>query len=251
MVIQTVEREMTPEEEFFSKLTQEQLLFMPFVEGITLIEGIKGTGKTASGVCIARGLRDFWGYPTVSTFKLNDAYGQHQSMSIDDFVDALKALSQSVNQKDIEGESRDILARAMQKTGFVNLDRVCIVLDEAYQYMDKRRSFDKIVQLFGYFIAQSRHFQSPIIIICPDGGDLDKRIIRQLDRVVKPRLVLDTPEPHVRCFVTDLHSTRKGGFIVPLNIYGQYYDSWKLLPMRGSSLNVKQDDYGSRKSRGG
>ena len=223
--------------------TPQHEMYHEFRQGITLFEGVKGSGKTASAICIMKGIKDYFGMESVSSTQLKKGYGKYQYLSVDDFVESLRALSKGVNIAKNNENAREVLQKALDRAGFVNLIEKGILLDEAYEYMDARTPTDKVVRLMGYFVSQIRHFRSSLFICVPRVKMIDQRIRYQIDRFVRSRLDNSYPGyPFVRSLVTNVHTGKRRKLIIPLNEYGQYYDSWVLLSMRENNLKVNRQD---------
>ena len=211
------------------------------VEQAILIEGKKGRGKTLSAVGIAWWIRELFGRPVItvgSKMGLRPEFGPHKVMSEMDFRNELNQLSVVANEE----SNAENVARAFEKYG-ISILYATIVFDEAYKLFNSRTPMDKLVQLFGFFIAQSRHYHVTILLLTPDRSMIDgKRVRPQMDwngRVYhnkytnKARLRLVAGIETMILEVDGLRDPSSDN-----NFYGMY-DSWSLLGMRPSQLAIK------------
>ena len=211
------------------------------VEQATLIEGKKGRGKTLTALAIAWWLRELFNRPVISVgskMGIKPEFGPHKVMNEMAFRDELNQLSIVANEED----NAENVARAFEKYG-ISILYSTLIFDEAYKLFNSRTPMDKLVQLFGFFIAQSRHYHVTILLLTPDRSMVDgKRVRPQMDwnsRVYhnkytnKARLRLVSGIETMTIEVDGLRDPTPEN-----NFYGMY-NSWALLGYRGQSLNVK------------
>ena len=211
------------------------------LEQAIMIEGKKGRGKTLTAIAIAWWLRELFNRPIVSVgskMGLRPEFGPHKVMSEMDFRNELSQLSIAANEED----NAELVSQAFEKYG-ISILYSTIVFDEAYKLFNSRTPMDKLVQLFGFFIAQSRHYHVTILLLTPDRGMVDgKRVRPQMDwngRVYhnkytnKARLRLVAGIETMTLEVDGLQDPTPEN-----NFYGMY-DSWALVGYRQSSLQLK------------
>jgi len=210
------------------------------VEQATLIEGKKGRGKSLIALSIAWWLRELFNRPVItvgSKMGLKPSFGPHKVMSEMDFRNELNQLSVVANEED----NAENVAKAFEKYG-ISILYSTLVFDEAYKLFNSRTPMDKLVQLFGMFVAQSRHYHVTILLLTPDRSMVDgKRVRPQMDwngRVYhnkytnKARLRLISGIETMTLEVDGLNDPD------PDNPFYYMYDSWALLGYRASQLNV-------------
>jgi len=211
------------------------------VEQATLIEGKKGRGKTLTALAIAWWLRELFNRPVISVgskMGIKPEFGPHKVMNEMAFRDELNQLSIVANEED----NAENVARAFEKYG-ISILYSTLIFDEAYKLFNSRTPMDKLVQLFGFFIAQSRHYHVTILLLTPDRSMVDgKRVRPQMDwnsRVYhnkytnKARLRLVAGIETMTIEVDGLRDPTPEN-----NFYGMY-DSWNVLGFRQQSLNIK------------
>ena len=211
------------------------------VEQAILIEGKKGRGKTLTALAIAWWLRELFNRPVISVgskMGIKPEFGPHKVMNEMAFRDELNKLSIVANEED----NAENVARAFEKYG-ISILYSTLIFDEAYKLFNSRTPMDKLVQLFGMFVAQSRHYHVTILLLTPDRSMVDgKRVRPQMDwngRVYhnkytnKARLRLVAGIETMTIEVDGLNDPTPEN-----NFYGMY-DSWTLVGYRTSQLNIK------------
>lgn len=211
------------------------------VELAVLIEGKKGRGKSLTALAIAWWLRELFNRPVVtvgSKMGLRPAFGPHKVMSEMAFRDELNQLSIVANEED----NAENVARAFEKYG-ISILYSTIIFDEAYKLFNSRNPMDKLIQLFGFFVAQSRHYHVTILLLTPDRSMIDGRRVRpQMDwngRVYhnkythKARLRLVSGIETMTLVVDGKNDP------APEMPFYEMYDSWALLGMLPGQLNVR------------
>ena len=210
------------------------------VEQAILIEGKKGRGKSLTALAIAWWLRELFNRPVItvgSKMGIKPSYGPHMVMSETQFRDELNNLSVVANEED----NAENVAKSFKKYG-INILYATLIFDEAYKLFNSRTPMDKLVQLFGMFIAQCRHYHVTILLLTPDRSMVDgKRVRPQMDwngRVYhnkytnKARLRLVSGVDTITLEVDGLNDPS------PENPFYYMYNSWALLGYRASQLNV-------------
>ncbi len=217
---------------------------------VILLEGKKGKGKTIAGVGIIQALRDLFGRPVViigSKMGLTEEFGDFTYLDERKFIDELDKIA-SLSKSSSEDEVSSTVETALENLG-INIMNATLVFDEAYKLFDARTPSDKLVRVFGYFVAQSRHYGITIILMSPNRDMIDKRVRRQIDWFGRCTTTCKTvPNPETaapecvrfRC----PHRTRVrfiGGIDrFKLNLYGPNYwplfDTWAKIGFRESHL---------------
>ncbi len=206
------------------------------VGSITLLEGKKGRGKTLSAVALAYQMKEFFGIPVVavgSNMDLQrDKFGDFTFLDEKEFIRNLDDVT-----KISKGTADDIVGDAIEKVMShmgISILNSLIIFDEAYKFFDSRTPSDKLVRVFGYFVAQSRHYKSTIFLLTPNRDMIDKRVRRQVDFFG-------------RCFTNrktgiTLVRIRGGVDSWKLRIWGpnyySMYDSWNILGFRSKHLQI-------------
>lgn len=210
------------------------------VEQAIMIEGKKGRGKTLSAVAISWWLRELFNRPVItvgSKMGIKPSFGPHKVMSEMDFRNELSQLSVVANEED----NAENVARAFEKYG-INILYSTLIFDEAYKLFNSRTPMDKLVQLFGFFVAQSRHYHVTILLLTPDRSMIDgKRVRPQMDwngRVYhnkytnKARVRLVTGMETMTLEIDGKNDPE------PENPFYNMYNSWALLGYRANQLNI-------------
>lgn len=208
------------------------------VRNITLFEGKKGRGKTLAAVALAYQMREFFDIPIVSvgtSMDLTDAFGPHTFLDEREFIDNLDRLTK-VSKTTDDGEVGDAIEEVMKNMG-ISIQNALLVFDEAYKFFDARTPSDKLVRVFGYFVAQSRHYKSSLFLISPNRDMIDKRVRRQIDWFG-------------RCFTnqrTKVTTVRLTGGVESVRMringpsYWDMYDTHAILGFRAKHLNIAQE----------
>ncbi len=174
----------TPEQIKILKIRYRQAEVLGNLQrSVTLLEGKKGRGKTLAGVAIAYQLKELFGIPTVvvgtSMDLVRKQYGDFQFLDEKEFINHLDKLT-TVTKNTDEDTVKGAIEETLLAMG-VSVTNACMVFDEAYKFFDSRTPSDKLVRVFGYFIAQSRHYKCTVILLCPFRDMIDKRVRRQVD----------------------------------------------------------------------
>lgn len=214
------------------------------VEQAILIEGKKGRGKSLTALAIAWWLRELFNRPVItvgSKMGIKPAFGPHKVMSETQFRDELNQLSVVVNEED----NAENVAKAFEKYG-ISILYSTLVFDEAYKLFNSRTPMDKLVQLFGMFIAQSRHYHVTILLLTPDRSMVDgKRVRPQMDwngRVYHNKYTNKARVRLVSGMDTMTLEVDGRNDPEPDNPFYYMYDSWALLGYRASQLNIGKGD---------
>lgn len=149
------------------------------LEASTLLEGRKGRGKTLSAVALCYQLRERFNRHVITVgtkMGLRPEFGKFEALTELQFRDALEKIQDVVDEE----AAAEAVVKALRDRG-VDLLYATIVFDEAFKLFDCRTPTDKITRLFGYFMAQQRHYHCTTILCVPDREMIDKRVRKQLD----------------------------------------------------------------------
>lgn len=149
------------------------------VEASTLLEGKKGRGKTLSAVAICYQLRERFSRHVITVgtkMGLKPEFGEFENLSETQFRDALTKIQNVVDEE----TSAEEVVKALRAQG-VDLLYSTIVFDEAYKLFDCRTPADKLVRLFGYFMAQQAHYHCTTLLLTPNRKMIDERVRQQID----------------------------------------------------------------------
>lgn len=237
------------EQRNIAKLKQ-LLLFL--INQVVFLEGKKGKGKTLAATAIIKNLKDHFGKPVVvigSKMGLNENFGEYTFLDEKDFVGELDKIA-TISKDTPEDVVQDVVEQALKRLG-VQITDVTLVFDEAYKLFDARTPSDKLVRVFGYFVAQSRHYGVTIVIIAPNRDMIDKRVRRQIDWWGRctttckslPNVETGRPEcvrpdcPH-RTTVRFVGGRDRFKFTIYGPNYWDMYDTWAKVGFRQSSLKI-------------
>lgn len=219
---------------------QEEDAIRRLVEQSILLEGKKGRGKTLSAVVICYLMRELFGRHILvvgSKMGLAPEFGPFQEITEGQFKDALGKV-QDVVEENLAAEE---VWKALKDKG-ADLMYATIVFDEAYKLFDNRNPMDKLTKIFGYFMAQQRHYHCTTLLLTPNRGMVDKRVIQQVDWFGRCFHNKWTHQGVVR-LVSGLET-------LPLTYnaiddsahipYYEMYNSWQMVGFRRTSLNIKK-----------
>lgn len=222
---------------------QSQQILGNFTEGITVMHGRKGTGKTTAAVGLLWNLRETFGMPVVCDFPLKEEFGVYTKIDINSFVTQIRLLGELT-----KGQSQEMSKVALSKymengmedfeTGekkMLAIEGAAMLLDEAYTYMDSRSAQDKVVRLFGHWISQIRHFRTALIIVAPHMDMLDKRVNRQVDRTGTSFTDKESGSTFTRFH--DLNTDEFFNIEWDSPKYWNMFDSWVKTPFRSTLLS--------------
>ena len=159
--------------------SKEEDALARLVETSILLEGKKGRGKTLSAVAITHQLRERFNRHVItvgSKMGLRAEFGEHEDLTETQFKDALSKIQDVVDE---EAGAEEVV-KALQSKG-VDLMYATIVFDEAYKLFDCRTPSDKLARIFGYFMAQQRHYHCTTLLLTPNRDMVDRRVRQQLD----------------------------------------------------------------------
>ena len=219
---------------------------------IVMLEGKRGKGKTLAATAMAYQLRELFGKKVVvigTKMGLTSEFGPFIFLDEKQFIRELDKIS-TISKQTPDGAVGDAVEAALKEMKVDIFDSV-MVIDEAYKLFDSRTPSDKLVRVFGYFIAQSRHYRTTLLILTPNRDMLDKRVRRQIDWFGRCTTTCrSTPEPEtgrLQCIrLGCLHRTTVrfvGGLDrFKLIIYGPNYwnkfDSGTIVGFRPSQLQI-------------
>tara|TARA_B100000949_G_scaffold234745_1_gene254838 strand:+ start:1688 stop:2437 length:750 start_codon:yes stop_codon:yes gene_type:complete len=245
-LVQTKPKRLTAAEkaEAIAQLKHERILqrqaeaIGSLVRQITLFEGKKGRGKTLAAVAMAYQMREFFDIPTVvigSSMDLTESYGPYTFLDEREFIDNLDRLTK-ISKGTADQEVGDAIETVMDGMG-ISIHDSLLVFDEAYKFFDARTPSDKLVRVFGYFVAQSRHYKSSLFLISPNRDMIDKRVRRQIDWFA-------------RCFTNkrnNVTTVRLTGGVESWKLrvngptYWDMYDTHAILGFRAKHLNINTE----------
>jgi len=217
------------------RLSRAVELFSMFLESIVLLEGKRGRGKTLALVAMSYQLRELFGRHVItvgSKAGLRPEFGDYTYLDETAFLKELNGIRE-VSATTPEGAMQEVVEEALRRMG-INILGATMIFDEAYKLFDCRSTAEKLVKVFGYFIAQSRHYGTTILLSSPHRDMIDKRVRRQIDW-------------YGRCFYsphTQICTVRftSGADSIKMRIYGPNYfdlfDSWVLLGYRKRQLQI-------------
>jgi len=213
------------------------------LETAILLENKKGRGKTLTATGISYQLRERFGRHVVavgSKMGLRPEFGQYQNLNEREFKNALDIISEIAEDADAEKKGAEEVHKALLARG-VDLLYSTLVFDEAYKLFDASHR-DRISRLFGYFVAQSRHYHCTIILCSPNRKMVDQRVTQQIDwwgRVFhnkwtdKCEVILTAGLETITFSVDGADDT----YHLP---YYEMYDSWALLGFRRAHLAIEK-----------
>lgn len=224
--------------ETLNRVRKTEDVMSRLLETCVMIMGKKGRGKTLSAVSIAYTLREAYQRQVVivgAKAGLKPAFGPSQYMDERAFRDELERMTVAASEE----ENAQQVASSFEKYG-VSLLGATVIFDEARKLLNSRRAADKLVQLVGDYVMQSRHYHNTIIILAPGEDEIDKRVVRQVDW--KGRC-FHNKYSHI-CHV----KLTQGLETLNLDIDGtdssmhvpfyDMYDSWTMLGYRQTSLKI-------------
>jgi hypothetical protein len=232
-------RELPPEAlQAVSITSKRMLLIQPLIYKKTLLEGASGTGKSLAGVALMKMMKELMGMDIVvvgSRMDLNKHFGEHIYLDEKQFIDNLAKIS-DIGKDTTEDQIGDAIDLVLREQG-VEISDSLLVFDEAYKLFDARTPSDKLVRVFGYFIAQARHYRSTVLLMAPDRRDLDMRIRRQINwfgqcstRGYKTNVVLRDGR---ESYLLRIHGPN----------YWYMYDTHALVGFRTKHLDIKESQY--------
>jgi len=221
---------------------------------VSLIEGKKGKGKTLSAVAIGYNMREEFGRPVVvvaSKMGLSESFGDYTFLDERSFINELDKVAK-ISKETPEDVVADAVQSALESLG-VSIVNSIIIFDEAYKLFDSRTPSDKLVRVFGYFVAQSRHYNITILLLTPDRGMVDRRVRRQVDwfgRCTTTCRSIPDPETNEpvcirpRCPHRTVLRFRGGAERFRLHFFGPNYwhmfQTYALVGFRQSHLRIEQ-----------
>lgn len=224
------------EEEPVWDLTPEQELLLPFTDGITVLTGSKGQGKTTAAVALAYSLKKHFGLPVVSDFNLKEPFGDFIKIDLKSFIADLRLISAELSVTQSEAALDSLMNNNHLK---IPLNGCVMILDEGYQYMESRTPNDKVVRLFGYWIQQIRHYRVSLLFITPHLDMIDKRMVRQIDRLGTS--MIDRRRGRLITTYTDMGTHKLTQIIAEdISMYWAMFDSWGLFQFRETALNIQK-----------
>lgn len=222
------------------------------VNQIVFLEGKKGKGKSLGAVGITKNMKELFNKPVVvigTKMGLNENFGDYTYLDEKQFIAELEKVS-AVSKDTTDTDLGEAVDAALKKLG-VDIMNAILIFDEAYKFFDARTPSDKLVRVFGYFVAQSRHYNITMILIAPNRDMIDKRVRRQIDwfgRASTTCKSLPNPETgQLECIRPGCPHTTTVRFIggiekFRLRFYGptywNMYNSTQVVGFRDSSLKI-------------
>lgn len=221
---------------------QEEDAIKRLLEQSIVLEGKKGRGKSVSSVMISHRLREVCGRHVITVgtkLGLQPAFGDFKEITEGQFKDALSKVQEVVD----ENTAAECVWQALKDKG-VDLLYSTIIFDEAYKLFDARNPMDKMTRVFGYFMAQQRHYHCTTILCAPTREMIDKRVRQQVDWFGRcfhnkwthqcvARMVsgLETLPLSFNCIDDSLHPA-----------YYEMYDSWYLTDIGKRHLAMRKSN---------
>ncbi len=176
------------------------LLVHKLVEGVIVIGGLEGSGKSLEGYYLGWNHRELFNkgftcdIPPKETFGYAYEYAQQfvwnemtydptpvktlgGYRSIDDmsFVDELKKFGEIAKMEKDKERGKISVEDYESALNDIKLFNSVIMIDEAYDRLEKSRRGNFAVNL-GHFIRKYRHYHNLFILISPDMDDIDRRM---------------------------------------------------------------------------
>lgn len=216
---------------------EELLFFSEFLRTLMVIEGKKGSGKSQLAVALCSKLKKYFEVPIITDQRLRKAFGEYTYLDEKDFlreIEKVSVIAKSTPQEDI-----DLAVEWSLKKHNVKLEGAVIFFDEAYKYFECRSPGDKLVKVFGYFVAQMRHYNCTLILCTPSRRYLDRRVRDQIDFLTKVAYNPKTEFVHAR-FLNYMT-----GEVTGMRVYGpnyrHLYDSWGPIALRRKVLDIRRN----------
>ena len=236
-------------EQLTPREVEEMNFFGYFTEGVVILRGGAGSGKSMTAARVAYCLKKYYGKPVVSDFHFKPAFGAYRFMDSGEFINELQSVSKIAKDKGIFNQAAD---DAREKLG-IKFDNAVIVWDEAYKYLDCRRPGDLLTLTYGYYLQQWRHYHSTVILCTPRFDMIDAK--RGLNQVtieltcssnfkVTPTKIFGPRDPkNWLCYAKglDRFTLEKISMRTQAIKYGQLYDSWMPLAIRSRILNKVEE----------
>lgn len=214
----------------------EALFFLEFLQSLIVIEGKKGSGKTLLSIALATKFKEYFNKKVILDFRPKPEFGESGYMDEIKFMEELNKVTDIAKATPQEDVNLGV-EWSLKKLG-LDIENAVIVFDEAYRYFDCRTPADKLVRVFGYFVAQMRHYHITMILLCPNKRYLDRRVRDQMDFLGKVAFNQRTLVAHSR-FLS--YTT---GEVKALKVYGpnyfDLYDSWSPIAMRRKVLDLRR-----------
>jgi len=210
-------------------------------EGVILLQGRAGTGKTIGATCIAYNLREYFGKPVILDYHATEAFGEYTYMGSKEVMAELNRLSGEINS--IKKKNAGETAEKIRENLGIQMDNAVIVWDEGYRYLERRRTSDPMTLIYGYYLQIWRHYHNTVIICTPKLNYIDFRALNQATAelncypnfYITPTRVLGEQDPNkwvCRLKGLDTHTQETIALNVPVAKYGPMYDTWQPIALR-------------------
>jgi len=176
-----------------SKLTLEELreiaFLYQFTRGVILLIGKAGSGKTLTMTQLLYNLRKYFGMHSITDYELKAAYGAHNYLSTDEFIDHLKRLDDLVKirkdrmteltNKEVNERLGEAAETILKERGIV-FDNAAIGWDEANRKLEASRANSRLVMIHRYYVQTWRHYQCALILATPEISDITPKALTQV-----------------------------------------------------------------------
>jgi len=227
------------------KELREMEFFGYFTEGVVILKGPAGTGKTMWGTAIAYNLKKYYGKPAVLDYQAKPKFGEYTFMDDAIFREELGKIGKLA--KGNENAITAVAENIREKMG-IKLDSAVLVWDEAYKKLDARRCSSLYVLVHGYYLQLWRHYHNTVVLCTPRFDMIDaKRGLNQVTielscsanfrvtptRVIGPR---DPKDWKCRAKGIDRFTMKPLDMTLHAVEYGELYDSWAPVAIRQQML---------------
>jgi hypothetical protein len=176
------------------------MLVHKLTEGVVVIGGMEGSGKSLEGYYLGWNARELFGkgftcdIPPKETFGYSYEYaeqfvweevkfdpppqktlGGYRSIDDTSFVEELKKFGEIAKMEKAKEKGQIKSEEFASALNDIKLFNSVIMIDEAYDRLEKARRGNFAVNL-GHFIRKYRHYHNLFILISPDMDDIDRRM---------------------------------------------------------------------------
>lgn len=227
------------------KELREMKFFGYFSEGVVILKGPAGSGKTMWCTAIAKNLNKYYGKPVVLDYPVKPAFGEATFMDDALFREELGKIGKLA--KSNEGVIAEVAENIREKMG-IKLDNAVVGWDEAYKKLESRRCSSLYVLVHGYYLQLWRHYHNTVILCTPRFDMIDAK--RGLNQVtielscsanfrVTPTSVIGPRNPKdwkCRAQGIDRFTMKPLDMTLHAVEYGELYDSWAPVAIRQKLL---------------
>jgi len=215
----------------------EALFWAPYTEGIMLVEGLQGAGKSLFLTTMGWKFKKLFDKPICMDYHPKDAFGEHKYIGEEELLAELEAVSIAAKtQKEGRAKGEALIQKWIESGPGSYLQGSALLLQEGYRYFDRRRPMDKLGILYGYLVQQWRHYGMLIAVEATRVQLLDDyRFIPYINYWVKCGWIGNNHtavyQIENRHYPPD-HPERNKGLTIDAEHWGQLYDSWMPIAMR-------------------